>query len=131
VLLSEIIDLLTCEVFTTDEEPAKVVIEYGCASDLMSDVLAFSRTGAVLLTGLVNVQTIQTAFVAEIRAIVFVRGKKPNPGVIALAKDKKIPLVGTPYSMYESCGILYMKGLRSTMEYAPTTNSRGQTGKDG
>jgi hypothetical protein len=39
--------------------------------------------------------------------------------------------VGTPYSMYESCGILYMKGLRSTMEYAPTMNSRDQTGENG
>jgi len=131
MLLSEIIDLLTCEVFTADEEPADVVIEYGCASDLMSDVLAFSRTGAVLLTGLVNVQTIQTAFVAEIRASVFVRGKKPDPGVIALAKNKKIPLVGTPYSMYESCGILYMKGLPSTMEFTPKTNSRGQIAENG
>ncbi|MGA9363438.1 MAG: DRTGG domain-containing protein [Bacteroidota bacterium] len=131
MLLSEIIDFLTCEVFAADEAASDVVIEYGCASDLMSDVLAFSRTGAVLLTGLVNVQTIQTAFVAEVRAIVFVRGKKPDQGVIALAKEKKIPLVGTPYSMYESCGILYMKGLRSTMEYAPTMNSRGQTGKNG
>jgi predicted transcriptional regulator len=127
MLLSEIVDLLSCEVFTADEESSDVVIEYGCASDLMSDVLAFSRTGAVLLTGLVNVQTIQTAFVAEIRAIVFVRGKKPDQGVIALAKEKKIPLMGTPYSMYESCGILYMKGLRSTMEYTPTMNSRSQT----
>jgi predicted transcriptional regulator len=127
MLLSEIVDLLSCEVFAGDEEGSDVVIEYGCASDLMSDVLAFSRTGAVLLTGLMNVQTIQTAFVAEIKAIVFVRGKKPDEGVIALAKEKKIPLMGTPYSMYESCGILYMKGLRSTMEYTATANARTQT----
>ena len=131
MLLSEIIDLLACEVFAADGKASDVVIEYGCASDLMSDVLAFSRTGAVLLTGLVNVQTVQTAFVAEVRAIVLVRGKKPDAGVIALAKDKKIPLFGTPYSMYESCGILYMRGLRSTMEYAPTLNSRNQTGENG
>jgi len=131
MLLSEIIDLLACEVFVADGEAADFVIEYGCASDLMSDVQALSRTGAVLLTGLVNVQTVQTAFVAEFRAIVLVRGKKPDAGVIALAKEKKIPLVGTPYSMYEACGILYMKGLRSTMEYVPTMSSRNQTGENG
>jgi predicted transcriptional regulator len=82
----------------------------------MSDVLAFSRPGALLLTGLVNVQTIQTAFIAEIAAVVFVRGKRPGDEVIALAQEKGIPLLGTQYSMYEACGMLYRKGLFSTME---------------
>jgi len=82
----------------------------------MSDVLAFSQPGALLLTGLVNAQTIHTAFIAEIKAIVFVRGKKPDNEVIALAKEKKIPLLGTPFSMFEACGILYKKGLVPTME---------------
>lgn len=82
----------------------------------MSDVLAFSRAGAVLLTGLVNVQTIQTAFIAEIDSIVFVRGKRPPGDVIALAMEKGIHLLGTPYSMYEACGKLYQEGLVSTMD---------------
>ncbi len=114
--LLEISDLLLCEVFT-GEEKLDGRIAYGCASDLMSDVLAFSRSGAVLLTGLVNIQTVQTAFIAEIQAVVFVRGKKPDQDVVALAKQKKIPLLGTAFSMYEACGILYKSGLISTMEY--------------
>ncbi len=111
-----------CEVFS-GEERVDLPIEYGCASDLMSDVLAFSRSGAVLLTGLVNIQTVHTAFIAEIRAIVFVRGKKPDEGIITLARQKNIPLLGTAYSMYEACGILYKKGLISTMEYGENVAS--------
>lgn len=114
MLLSDLQGLLMCEVFTGEEHLDRPVI-YGCASDLMSDVLAFSRAGALLLTGLVNVQTVQTAFIAELAAIVVVRGKKPDKTVQALALEKGIPLLGTPYSMYEACGILYRVGIPSTM----------------
>jgi len=106
---------LSCEVFT-DKEQLNVPIEFGCASDLMSDVLAFSQSGALLLTGLVNVQTVQTAHIADIKAIILVRGKRPNKTIISLAKEKKIPLLGTSYSMYEACGMLYKAGLIPTME---------------
>jgi predicted transcriptional regulator len=116
ILLSDICELLECKVYTPTEQLSGVEILFGCASDLMSDVLAFSRSGAVLLTGLVTNQTIQTAFIAEISAVVFVRGKKPSNDIIAFAKEKRIPLLATPYSMYEACGLLYRKGLPSTMD---------------
>ena len=114
--LADIRDILSCDEFPGGESLSQVCIHFGCASDLMSDVLAFSRTGAVLLTGLVNIQTIQTAFIAEISAVVFVRGKKPGEDVLSLAREKKIPVLATPYSMYEACGLLYARGLPSTMD---------------
>ena len=118
MILSEIVETLSCEVLTgTDQLHMRV--EFGCASDLMSDVLAFSQAGALLLTGLVNIQTVQTAYIAEIKAVVFVRGKKPGREIISLAQEKKIPLFGTPYSMYEACGLLYKKGLVPTMARIP------------
>ncbi len=114
--LEEIRDILSCDQFVCDDGQKHTTIRFGCASDLMSDVLAFSRTGAVLLTGLMNVQTIQTAFIAEISAVVFVRGKKPGDDLLDLARDRKIPVLATPYSMYEACGLLYARGLPSTMD---------------
>lgn len=117
--LAEIRDLLAAEVYTCEEHLSDVQIQFGCASDLMSDVLAFSRAGAVLLTGLVNMQTIQTAFIAEISAVVLVRGKKPSNDMMALAAERQLPLLSSPYSMYEACGILYNRGLISTMEAVP------------
>jgi predicted transcriptional regulator len=116
MVLSDLKGMLMCEVFTGEEHLGRSVI-YGCASDLMSDVLAFSRSGAVLLTGLVNIQTVHTAFIAELNAIVVVRGKRPDQAVQLLASEKGIPLLGTPYSMYEACGILYRAGIPSTMKY--------------
>lgn len=123
MVLSEISKILSCEIFTCRDQ-LDCEIKYGCASDLMSDVLAFSQPGAVLLTGLVNPQTIHTAYISEIKSIVFVRGKKPTLEMIELAESKSIPLLSTNYSMYEACGLLYKAGLESTMEFVPPNLSK-------
>jgi predicted transcriptional regulator len=120
--LSDVQDLLRCRVFAGQEFLDRPV-KFGCASDLMSDVLAFSQSGALLLTGLVNVQTIQTSHIADINGIIIVRGKKPDKTVIGLAQRQGIPLLGTPYSMYEACGILYRAGIPSTMKCADESSS--------
>jgi len=86
-------------------------IETVFASDLMSDVLTFIKSGSLLLTGLTNPQVVRTAEMAEIAVVCFVCGKKPNQEAIDLAEEKKIPLLVTDLSMYKSCGRLYKKGL--------------------
>lgn len=53
-------------------------VRSACGSDMMSDVLAFSKDHSVLLTGLCNPQVIRTAEMLDIVCIVFVRGKKPD-----------------------------------------------------
>ncbi len=85
----------------------------GCGADLMSDVLAFTHSGTLLLTGLVNPQVVRTAEMAGICAIVFVRGKVPPAETIALAVDKDIPLLATRLTLYESSGRLFQAGLPS------------------
>ena len=89
-------------------------VEISCAgaADLMSDVLAFAVPGSVLLTGLCNPQVVRTAEMADIAALIFVRGKRPPPETVALAVEKGIPIVTTPFTMFEACGRLYQAGLR-------------------
>lgn len=82
-----------------------------CGSDLMSDVLAFTKEHALLLTGLTNIQVIRTAEMSDLAGILFVRGKRPGPDVIEMAKDMGIPLLLTHRQMYEACGMLYKDGL--------------------
>jgi predicted transcriptional regulator len=122
MVVSDIQTLLSCEVFAGSDHLDRKVL-YGCASDLMSDVLAFSRSGAILLTGLVNAQTIQTAHIAELNGIILVRGKRPDKTIQALAEEKGIPLLGTPYSMYEACAILFRAGIPPTMTCTVTAGS--------
>lgn len=79
----------------------------------MSDVLASVKPDAVLLTGLCNVQVVRTAQMADVRAIVFVRGKMPQTDTIAVATQEGIPLITSPFGMFELCGRLYQAGLHS------------------
>ena len=86
-------------------------------SDLMSDVLAFVRPGALLLTGLTNPQVVRTAEMSEVRALCFVRGKLPDRETIELAESKNIPVLRTHLSMFASCGRLFENGLPDCFEY--------------
>lgn len=90
-----------------------LTVEFGCGADLMSDVLAFSQPGTLLLTGLTNPQVVRTAEMADVKAIVFVRGKQPPSETVALAREKGIPLLATRFTLYESCGRLFAQGLPS------------------
>ena len=96
-------------------------VDYGAAADLMSDVLAFAKTNALLLTGLTNSQVIRTAEMADAAAVVFVRGKLPTPDTVRLAEDKGIPLIACRYTMFETCGKLYSAGLRGS-DPLPSSN---------
>jgi len=78
----------------------------------MSDVLAFSKPGLLLLTGLSNNQSIRTAHIIEAKAVVFVRGKIPDEEGIRMAKSWGLPVLSTKFMMYNSCGILYKNGIQ-------------------
>ncbi len=82
-----------------------------CASDLMSDVLAFVKDQAVLLTGMVNPQVIRTAEMMDIKCVVFVRGKSPDAQIIQMAKDREMVIMSAPHRMFVACGLLHSNGL--------------------
>jgi serine kinase of HPr protein (carbohydrate metabolism regulator) len=66
----------------------------------------------VLLTGLTNNQVIRTAEMAELSAIIFVRGKKPEQELVKLAIENSIILMLTKDTMYTASGKLYSNGLQ-------------------
>ena len=103
-------DLLEAEVVCCEEALALHVYS-ACGSDMMSDVLAYVKDQAVLLTGLVNSQVIRTAEMMDMKCIVFVRSKVPTEEMIELAKESGLVLMTTKKRMYEACGLLYSNGL--------------------
>lgn len=110
--LDEIRDILNATLIT-DKTPLRNPVESVYCADLMSDVLSFSVAKCLLITGLTNAQVIRTAEMAAIDMIVFVQGKRPALQTISLAEEKNIPLLVTDLSMFDACGRLYEKGLRS------------------
>jgi hypothetical protein len=109
--IRDIVDLLGCEVCCCDEHLDSEV-HTACGSDMMSDVLAFVKDQAVLLTGLLNPQVVRTAEMMDIICIVFVRGKKPDDSVVRLAEQRGIVVLATCDRMFEACGKLYQHGLQ-------------------
>jgi predicted transcriptional regulator len=123
--LREIRDILTAEVITADTNLEKE-IKYGFAADLLSDVLALARgTGVqtLLITGIVHPQVIHASNIFDLGAIIFVRGKRPVEATLQLAIENQIPLLVTPYIMYETCGRLYQHGIKPSI--AKVKNGRG------
>ena len=115
--LEEIAEALEGEVLSGGNDP-DLDITVACSSDLMSDVLAFVHTGALLLTGLTNPQVIRTAEMADLAAVCFVRGKRPDPNTVELAKEGGSPLLRTELPLFESSGKLYARGLIGCSEEA-------------
>lgn len=108
--LEEVIEIIEGHFLTKGVNPNQEVT-VACGADLMSDVLAFTHPGTLLMTGLTNPQVVRTAEMAEVAAIVFVRGKVPSLEVVALAEEKGIPLLASGHSMFVTCGRLYAAGL--------------------
>ena len=103
-------ELLEAEVLCCEENLGRHVYS-ACGSDLMSDVLAYVKDQALLLTGLNNPQAVRTALMLDMSCILFVRGKEPAEEVVALAKLSHIAVLATAMTMYEASGRLYEAGL--------------------
>lgn len=109
--LKDVKEILDCELIF-GEEFLETNVHTACSSDMMSDVLAYVKDQAILLSGLVNPQVVRTAEMMDMLCVIFVRGKYPDPETIALAKNRDIVLMATKHRMFSSCGLLWENGLR-------------------
>ena len=48
---------------------------------------------------------------ATLDIVVFVRNKKPTDDMIELAEENDMVLIGTSYSMFKTCGLLFAEGI--------------------
>jgi hypothetical protein len=109
----QIRELLHADITVEDKENRDFNAAF--ASDLMSDALAMIRNSpesTVLITGLCNVQALNTAEMLDIHLVVLVRNKKLNPDICQAAQERGIAVLSTACTMYEACGILYGNGLK-------------------
>jgi len=109
--LHEIKDLLQCDVLTGGDN-LQVDVTQVVASDGMSEILAFAKSKELMITGLTNIQSIRTADIAGVSAVIYCRGKLPEKKVIEFARQKRIPVLVTKMGMFDICGVLYDKGLK-------------------
>ena len=109
--IQEIATVLDAKWLSCPEEGQRE-ISTAFASDMMSDVLACVTEDTLLLTGLVNSQSVRTCEMLDVPCVVFVRDKEPLADAVARAREIGLPALKTPYTMFEACARLYMAGLR-------------------
>jgi predicted transcriptional regulator len=109
--IKDIAKVLNAEILT-DFSSEGTDIQYGFASDLMSDVLAYANSESLLVTGLNNAQVIRTAEMMDMDTVLFVRGKKPCKEVLELARENSVTVLATEYTMFKTCGMLVLSGMR-------------------
>ena len=110
MVIREIARLLEAEVLVGADKLDQEV-DMAFSSDMMSDVLAFSKDHSVLITGLCNPQVIRTAEMLDIVCLIFVRRKHPDETILAMAKDRDLIVMETGHRMFSTCGMLYRAGL--------------------
>jgi predicted transcriptional regulator len=108
--IKTIVELLDAKVLC-GEDKLDGIVHSACGCDMMSDVLAFVKEQAVLLTGLCNPQVVRTALMMDMRCIVFVRGKIPSADILTLADEAGLVVLASDERMYTACGKLYKNGL--------------------
>ncbi|MCX6364814.1 MAG: serine kinase [Actinobacteria bacterium] len=87
-------------------------IERGYASDLLSDVLAHAPEGGVLVTLQVHLNVIAVAGHAEMAAVIFAGGRRPEDDVCAKAIAEGLALFVSPADTFDIVGRLYALGVK-------------------
>jgi predicted transcriptional regulator len=108
--IRDVKNILDAEVLS-GEELLDTEVRAACGSDMMSDVLAYVKDQAVLLTGLMNQQAIRTAAMMDMVCVVFVRDKRPGEDILEVARQNGIAVMTTTHRMFTACGLLYTAGL--------------------
>ena len=110
--LDEICRQLSLENLTPELPAAGADVAGGFASDLLSDVLANAAEGSVLVTVQVHLNVIAVAVHADLAAVVFAAGRRPDEAVRLKAVEEKIPLLVSAEPAFEVVGRLYAMGIR-------------------
>lgn len=105
--LEEVKELLSARVLCGECMLDKDV-EHFYASDLMSDILATVKESGILITAMVQPQVVRTTQMLDLIGIIFVNGKVPPEETLSLARCNEILIMTTKYSMFETCGKIYL-----------------------
>ena len=92
--VQQIIDKMNLRIFTPGAS-LEQKISGGYVSDLLSDVMGFSKEGEVWITLQSHANVVAIASLKELSAIVLVKGIEPGEEVVKKAEEEGIPILGT------------------------------------
>jgi predicted transcriptional regulator len=104
--LQNICKELSCEIIS-GKALLQRNVEGAYASDLLSDVMGYSKEGQIWITLQTHRNVIAIASLKELSAVVLVKGFLPEPEVVELAEKEEVVLLSTGLNTYEFCGRLH------------------------
>lgn len=108
--LADIVEKLDLAVRTAGENLATEVTA-GYSSDLMSDVIAHAKKGALWVTLQIHQNIVAVASMKELAGIILVNGREPEEDTVEKATAEGIPIMVTPLPTFEVVGRLYNLGI--------------------
>ncbi|MBN2034736.1 MAG: serine kinase [Deltaproteobacteria bacterium] len=106
----EIVKLLRLSA-ATGEEGLDREAETGYCGDLLSDVMANSKKGALWLTIQSHQNIVAVAVLRELAAVILVNGRMPDEETKIKAQGEGVPILLSPLPAYELAGKLYEIGI--------------------
>jgi predicted transcriptional regulator len=104
--LKEVIEKLGLHVLTSKGVgEAKVTGGYTC--DLLSDVMANSKTGNLWITMQTHQNVLAVTKLKDLAGIIFVNGRQPDEEAIQKANEEHITVLSTDESAFSISGQLY------------------------
>lgn len=82
-------------------------VQGGYCSDLLSDVLAHTQPGDLWITHQRHLNVVAVGKLRDVAGIVFPRGLRPSPDVIARAEAEQVNLLVSPDPAFEVAGKLH------------------------
>ncbi len=104
--ISDIVEKLKLEKHT-EFSGEEFDVNWGYASDLLSDVMGRAESGSIWFTIQKHPNIVAVATLKDLTAIILTSNSKPEEETIAKADENGIPIYSTEYSTFEACGIFY------------------------
>ncbi len=83
----------------------------GYCGDLLSDVMANSKSGDLWLTIQSHQNIVAVALLKDLAAIILVNGRQPDEDTIAKAEEEGIPILLSPLSAFSLAGRAHEMGI--------------------
>jgi serine kinase of HPr protein (carbohydrate metabolism regulator) len=112
--IREVVDSSQLEILAQHDGLDKEITG-GYASDLLSDVIAYSKAGNLWVTLQTHRNIIAVATLKELAAVVLVNGRTPDPETLEKAREEKVILLGSRLPAFELVGRLYRMGIRGIL----------------
>ena len=108
--LKDIVKEFNLEVVSSSDNLDREVTG-GYVSDLMSDVMANSKSGDIWITLQIHQNIVAVASLKDIVGIVVIGGRKVEEETIEKAETENIPILATELPAFEIVGKLYELGI--------------------